>query len=88
MTVAEGVALWTSYMKRIAAFGDSADHAIHLRFTDLIDDWRRVVGAVSSRLNLALDLRAHEARSTASWSRASAGSAPTRRRWKRCPTER
>jgi hypothetical protein len=60
MTVAEGVALWTSYMKRIAAFGDSADSAIHLRFTDLIDDWRRVVGAVSSRLNLALDLRAHE----------------------------
>ena len=60
MSVAEGVALWTSYMKRIAAFGDSADHAIHLRFTDLIDDWRRVVGAISSRLNLALDVHTRE----------------------------
>lgn len=60
MNVPEGLALWSSYMKRIEAFADSADHVVHLEFTDLIDDWRRVVGAISTRFALALDARTNE----------------------------
>ncbi len=55
MSVAEGLALWSSYMNRIAAFADAVPDVIHVRFTDLIDDWRAVVGDIATRLELALD---------------------------------
>ena len=55
MSVPEGLRLWTNYMKRIAAFAETVPHVVHLRFTDLIDDWREVVGDVVDRLDLALD---------------------------------
>jgi hypothetical protein len=60
MSVAEGVALWTSYMKRSRLSAIQPTTRFNLRFTDLIDDWRRVVGAISSRLNLALDVHTRE----------------------------
>jgi hypothetical protein len=56
MTVPEGLALWVAYMKRIAEFSVSAERVTYLRYTDLIDDWRGVVGRAAHRLDLALDL--------------------------------
>jgi len=56
MSVPEGLALWAAYMKRIAEFAASADRVMYLRYTDLIDDWRAVVGRAVERLDLALDL--------------------------------
>jgi hypothetical protein len=61
MSVGEGLALWSRYTRRIEAFAASAENVIHLEFTALIDDWRRVVGAISTRLSLPLDLRTHAA---------------------------
>ena len=61
MTVPEGLALWAAYMKRIAEFSDSVEGVVYVRYTDLLDDWRGVVGRVSNRLGLALDVEARAA---------------------------
>ena len=55
MSVAEGLALWLAYSRRIAAHAQSQPDVVHLRYTDLLDDWRSVVCRAAERLDLALD---------------------------------
>ena len=55
MSVAEGLALWLAYSRRIAEFTQSSCDAVHVRYTDLLDDWRRVVHRIAARLDLPLD---------------------------------
>ena len=56
MTVPEGLALWAAYMKRVAEFSASVERVMYLRYTDLIADWRGVVGRAVHRFDLALDV--------------------------------
>ncbi len=58
MTVPEGLVLWQIYMQRVAEFADSVPDVMYVRFTDLLDDWRGVVGHIADRLGVALDVRA------------------------------
>ena len=63
MPTADGLALWLTYMQRVEAFVDSIGAGVvHLRYTELLDDWRRVVDRIARRLHvpLALDRRADE----------------------------
>jgi GT2 family glycosyltransferase len=62
MTVAEGLSLWLTYMRRVAEFADVCPDVMHVRFTDLLDDWRKVVGRIAERLDvpLVVDARAEE----------------------------
>ena len=62
MPVAEGLALWLNYMRRVEAFVDAgvAD-AIHVGYPELLADWRGVVRRVAARLDLPLDADARAA---------------------------
>ena len=55
MSVPEGLALWLNYMKRGTEFLDSVPDVVYVRYTDLLDDWRGVVGRVAERLGVALN---------------------------------
>ncbi len=55
MSVPEGLALWLNYMKRGTEFLDSVPDVMYVRYTDLLDDWRGVVGRIAERLGVALD---------------------------------
>lgn len=57
MTIARGLLLWQSYMARIAAFVDGQEDVIHVRFADLLDDWRPLIRRIGDRLDLRLDVR-------------------------------
>jgi hypothetical protein len=56
MAVPEGLALWVTYMKCVTLFSASVERVMYLRYTDLIEDWRGVVGRAAHRFDLALDL--------------------------------
>jgi hypothetical protein len=58
MSVPEGLALWLAYMQRVEAFAASHADVMYLRFTDLLQDWRGVVGRIADRLDVPLDARA------------------------------
>ncbi|MGE5087948.1 MAG: glycosyltransferase [Candidatus Levyibacteriota bacterium] len=63
LPAAEGLALWLAYMERIEAFVRTVDApVVHLRYTELLDDWRRVVRRIARHLDvpLAIDRRAAE----------------------------
>jgi glycosyltransferase involved in cell wall biosynthesis len=55
MTVSEGLQLWLAYMKRVEEFLASHPDIVHVRFTDLLDDWRSVVARIADRLDVPLD---------------------------------
>jgi glycosyltransferase involved in cell wall biosynthesis len=55
MTVTEGLSLWLAYMKQVAAFTESNPDVTYVRFTELLDDWRGVVGRIADRLDVPLD---------------------------------
>jgi hypothetical protein len=55
MTVRDGLALWSAYMARVAEFTSGRDDAFYVRFTDLLDDWRVVVGRIARRFGAPLD---------------------------------
>ena len=55
MTVSEGLRLWLAYMSQVEEFVASCDGVIHVRFTDLLHDWRSVVGRIADRLDVPLD---------------------------------
>jgi hypothetical protein len=57
MPVAQGLLLWLAYMQRVEAFVDAggADF-VHVRYTDLLRDWRGVVGTVARALDVPLDV--------------------------------
>jgi len=62
MPVAEGLALWLAYMRRVEAFAAARGAGIvHVRYTDLLDDWRSVVRRIARRLDVALDVDARAA---------------------------
>lgn len=58
MSVDDGLALCAAYAQRIDAFTDTVSAVVHLRFVDLLDDWRTVVRRVAGRLSLDLDVDA------------------------------
>jgi hypothetical protein len=63
MPTVDGLALWLAYMQRVEAFVDTVGASVvHVRYTELLDDWRRVVGRIARRLDvpLAVDRRAEE----------------------------
>jgi hypothetical protein len=61
MSVRDGMALWGEYMQRIADFADSGAELMYVRFDDLFLDWRELVGRISDRLDVALDIHGRAA---------------------------
>ncbi len=60
LPVAGGIALWLAYMQRIEAFVDAGDvDAVHVRYTELLDDWRSVVQRIARRLGVPLATERH-----------------------------
>jgi glycosyltransferase involved in cell wall biosynthesis len=59
MSVRKGLLLWLAYMKRIADFANTHPDVMHIRFTELLEDWRQTVGRISDRLDIRLDKRVH-----------------------------
>ena len=58
MSVNEGLALWLAYSQRIADFASSRADVAYLRFSDLLDDWRKMVSRVAEQLDVPLNVRA------------------------------
>jgi glycosyltransferase involved in cell wall biosynthesis len=56
MSVRKGLSLWLTHMKRIADFADTPSEVVHIRFIDLLEDWRAIVGRIADRLDVRLDL--------------------------------
>jgi hypothetical protein len=57
MPTTRGVALWADYMRRVDAFVATRDvRAVHVRYTDLLDDWRGVIGRIARRLDVPLTI--------------------------------
>jgi hypothetical protein len=42
-------------MKRVTEFTESNPDVVYVRFTELLDDWRRVIGRIADRLDVPLD---------------------------------
>lgn len=62
MPRAAGLALWHAYMQRVEAFVAAVDARVAwLRYTALLDDWRRGLERVAARLEVRLDTRTHAA---------------------------
>jgi glycosyltransferase involved in cell wall biosynthesis len=55
MSIDEGLALWRAHMERVVAFADAHSDVVFVRYTDLLDDWRRVIGRIADRLDVPLD---------------------------------
>jgi hypothetical protein len=55
MSISEGLALWLAYMKRVEEFADAHLEVMHVRYTDLLDDWRDVVARVVDGFDVSLD---------------------------------
>ena len=55
MPVSEGLSLWLTYMRRVEMFVDASDaDVVHVRYTQLLDDWRSVVQWIAHRLDVPL----------------------------------
>ena len=55
-----GLALWRGYMERVEAFvAETEARVIHVRYDELLDDWRRVVARIAQGLDLPLDPHEH-----------------------------
>jgi len=60
MPVAEGLSLWSTYMQRVETFVEtSGAEAVHLRYTDLLENWRGVVQRTARRLDIPLATELH-----------------------------
>ncbi|MGH8208408.1 MAG: hypothetical protein ACREU6_02220, partial [Steroidobacteraceae bacterium] len=60
MPLEDGLGMWKGYMQRVEAFLGSTDAlAVHLRYDDLLRDWRQVVVRIAKRLDVALDADTH-----------------------------
>lgn len=56
MPLAQGLALWLDYMGRVETFVESTDaEVVHMRYTELLYDWRSVVERIARRLDVPLD---------------------------------
>ncbi len=59
MPVGDGLLLWLAYMRHVESFTRHAGIAqIHVRYTELLADWRAVVGRIGSALHIELDTQA------------------------------
>ncbi|MEO6927694.1 MAG: glycosyltransferase [Casimicrobiaceae bacterium] len=59
MPVRDGLALWLAYMQRVEAFTNAHDDAvIHIRYDEVLADWRAVVRRLATRLDIALAVNA------------------------------
>jgi hypothetical protein len=59
MPTSRGLALWSEYMRPVEAFVAARDvHAVHVRYADLLDDWRSVVHRIAHRLDVPLAIGA------------------------------
>jgi hypothetical protein len=57
MPTSRGLGLWCEYMQRVEAFVAAPDvHAVHVRYADLLDDWRSVMQRIARALDVALDI--------------------------------
>lgn len=56
MSVRNGMTLWCEYMKRIADFAGTGADVMYIRFEDIFLDWRELVGRISDRLDIRLDI--------------------------------
>jgi hypothetical protein len=55
MPVSEGLALWLTYMRRVEMFVDASNaDVVHVRYTQLLDDWRSIVQRIAHRLDVPL----------------------------------
>jgi hypothetical protein len=60
MPVAEGLSLWLAYMQHVETFAEASDaQVVHLRYTDLLDDWRGVVQKTARHLDVPLATEPH-----------------------------
>lgn len=59
MTVRQGLALWSAYMQRVAAFAAERRDVVYLRFTDLLDDWRDAIERIARRVDVELSAGDH-----------------------------
>lgn len=55
LSIDEGLLLWRDYMERVVAFADATSDVVFVRYTELLDDWRRVIGRIARRLDVPLD---------------------------------
>lgn len=55
MSLGDGLALWLAYSRKIAEFTQSQRDVVHVRYVDLVDDWRAVVHRVAEQLDVPLD---------------------------------
>jgi hypothetical protein len=63
MPTKPGLALWSDYMQPVEAFVAAPGvHAVHVRYADLLDDWRSVVHRIARGLDvpLAIESQASE----------------------------
>ncbi|MEO8847393.1 MAG: glycosyltransferase [Casimicrobiaceae bacterium] len=59
MPVRDGLALWLAYMQRVEAFTTAHDGAvIHVRYDEVLADWRAVVRRLANRLDIPLAVTA------------------------------
>jgi hypothetical protein len=62
MPLADGLALWLTYMRRLEQFVESGvTDVVHVRYAELLDDWRGVVRRIARRLAVPLDVDARAA---------------------------
>lgn len=60
MPTGRGLALWSEYMRPVEAFVATRDvRAVHVRYADLLDDWRSVVQRIARRLDVPLAIEPH-----------------------------
>ena len=60
MPVTQGLGLWLAYMQRVEAFVDAGiAPVVHVRYSALLDDWRRVVRLIADRLGAPLAIERH-----------------------------
>jgi glycosyltransferase involved in cell wall biosynthesis len=61
MTVSEGLQLWLAYMRRVEEFAGAHLEMMHVRFVDLLDDWRAVVARIADAFEVPFDADAKSA---------------------------
>jgi hypothetical protein len=60
MPTSRGLALWSEYMRPVESFVATRDvRTVHVRYTDLLDDWRSVVQRIARRLDVPLTTEPH-----------------------------
>jgi hypothetical protein len=57
MPTSRGLALWSDYMRPVETFVAARDvQAVHVRYADVLDDWRSVIRRIARRLDVPLEI--------------------------------